>query len=109
MTITKATVKKRARRESDILKWAAERGIMDNSTAYAQYGKMEEEFMEVGEALENRDKDELRKELGDLYVTAVMVANLYGLTMAECIDAAYDKIKDRKGYLNSDGVFVKEE
>ena len=108
MTITKATVKKRARRESDILKWAAERGIMDNSTAYAQYGKMEEEFMEVGEALENRDKDELRKELGDLYVTAVMVANLYGLTMAECIDAAYEKIKDRKGYLNADGVFVKE-
>ena len=109
MTIVKSSVKKRARRESDIVRWATDRGIMDNSTAYAQYGKMEEEFFEVGEALENRDKDELRLEIGDLYVTAVMVANLYGLTMAECIDAAYEKIKDRKGYLTEEGIFVKEE
>jgi hypothetical protein len=33
----------------------------------------------------------------------------YGLDFVDCVEHAYDQIKDRKGYLRSDGVFVKEE
>lgn len=36
------------------------------------------------------------------------LAKSYGLTLVECVDAAYEQIKDRKGYLREDGVFVKE-
>jgi len=30
------------------------------------------------------------------------------LDLVECLKGAYDEIKHRKGYLNSDGIFVKE-
>jgi hypothetical protein len=33
----------------------------------------------------------------------------YGLDFVDCVEHAYDQIKDRKGYLRSDGVFIKEE
>lgn len=36
------------------------------------------------------------------------IAKTYGLTLEECVDSAYEQIKDRKGYLREDGVFVKE-
>ena len=33
----------------------------------------------------------------------------YGLDFVGCVEHAYDQIRNRKGYLRSDGVFVKEE
>jgi hypothetical protein len=33
----------------------------------------------------------------------------YGLDFVDCVEHAYSIIKDRKGYLRSDGVFIKEE
>lgn len=36
------------------------------------------------------------------------IAKTYDLTLEECVDSAYEQIKDRKGYLREDGVFVKE-
>jgi hypothetical protein len=33
----------------------------------------------------------------------------YGLGFVDCVEHAYSIIKDRKGYLRSDGVFIKEE
>ena len=36
------------------------------------------------------------------------IAEKYGSTLRECVQQAYDEIRDRKGYLNADGVFVKE-
>lgn len=52
--------------------------------------------------------------LVDLYsgkcVTALsMLAEIHGLTLHECVEHAYNEIKDRKGYLNESGVFIKEE
>ena len=32
----------------------------------------------------------------------------YGIEMDECINQAYDEIKDRKGYLTPEGTFIKE-
>jgi NTP pyrophosphatase (non-canonical NTP hydrolase) len=36
------------------------------------------------------------------------IALSYDLRLEECVEAAYEQIKDRKGYLREDGVFVKE-
>jgi hypothetical protein len=36
------------------------------------------------------------------------IAEEYGLDFTDCVEQAYNEIKDRKGYLRSDGVFVKE-
>lgn len=37
------------------------------------------------------------------------IAKNHGLTLQECVEHAYNEIKDRKGYLNEHGVFIKEE
>jgi hypothetical protein len=37
------------------------------------------------------------------------IAEEYYLDFVSCVEQAYDQIKNRKGYLRSDGVFVKEE
>jgi hypothetical protein len=36
-----------------------------------------------------------------------VIAEDYGFTLVECVEHAYDQIKDRKGYLNKEGIFVK--
>lgn len=40
----------------------------------------------------------------ELYV----IANNHGLTLYQCLEHSYNQIKDRKGYLNEQGVFIKE-
>ncbi len=109
MTVKKVEVKRNYPREKDILQWSKDRGILDNSTPYAQYGKLEEEFYELGDGLENRSREEVKDAIGDMYVVMTNIAKMYGLTMNECVEAAWEEIKDRKGYLNGVGVFVKEE
>ena len=37
------------------------------------------------------------------------IASKNGLTLYQCVQHSYNQIKDRKGYLNEKGVFVKEE
>ena len=36
------------------------------------------------------------------------LANAYNTTLEECFSLAWDEIKDRKGFLNADGIFIKE-
>lgn len=36
------------------------------------------------------------------------IAEKHGYDFVECLELAYNEIKDRKGYLNAEGVFVKE-
>lgn len=37
-----------------------------------------------------------------------VIAGMYGFTLLECWESAYNEIKDRKGYLNEQGNFIKE-
>lgn len=37
-----------------------------------------------------------------------ILSSMYGFTLAECWESAYNEIKDRKGYLNEQGNFIKE-
>lgn len=90
-----------------VLNWAAERGIIQNGSAIAQLTKTEEEVAELREALENEDKDAMVDAYGDVLVTLIIGAEIAGLDLVDCLEAAYEEIKDRKGYLNEDGIFVK--
>lgn len=53
--------------------------------------------------------DNLADAIGDIFVTLVMVAGCAKLDINACVAQAYEAIKDCKGYLRPDGVFVKEE
>ena len=93
--------------EEKVLDWAAERGIVQNGSAIAQLVKTEEEVAELREALENEDKDAMVDAYGDVLVTLIIGAEIAGLDIVDCLEAAYEEIKDRTGYLNEDGIFVK--
>jgi len=109
MNVEVKSVKKRYSRDKDIIQWATDRNIMKNGNRYSQCEKLEEEFMELCEALEAREEEDVKDAIGDMYVVMTLIAEFSGLTIPECVEHAYDTIKDRKGYLNEDGVFVKEE
>ena len=52
--------------------------------------------------------EELADGIGDTIVVLAQLCAMTGLNMRTCLQGAYDTIKDRKGFLNADGVFVKE-
>ena len=70
--------------------------------------KLAEEFGEVGRAIIKDDLPEIRDGLGDMFVVMVNLAHLADMTLEECIEAAWNEIKDRKGSMKG-GSFVKEE
>ena len=92
-----------------ILDWAAERDILTNSSPIAQLTKTEEEVAELREAIENDDRAAMIDGVGDVLVTILICAEIAGLDPVDCLASAYDEIKDRKGRLNEDGIFVKEQ
>jgi NTP pyrophosphatase (non-canonical NTP hydrolase) len=92
-----------------IREWHNERLITVNGNTETQLLKLMEELGELTAAVIRNDKNEVMDAIGDMYVVLVAVAELEGTKIEECIDSAYDEIKDRRGYLNEQGVFIKEE
>ena len=95
--------------EQNIKQWLEDRQITTNSTSQAQFIKTVEETGELAAGLARNDKAMIEDAIGDVIVTLIAVATLEGTTIEHCMKLAYDEIKDRKGYLNEDGIFIKEE
>lgn len=94
--------------EALVLEWARKRQIIPNSTASAQAIKTLEELAELQKALSKQDLFEAGDAYGDILVTLIIGAELAGLSLSVCLEEAYNIIKDRRGYLTPDGIFVKE-
>jgi NTP pyrophosphatase (non-canonical NTP hydrolase) len=94
--------------EIKVIQWGEARGIVQNSTAYAQALKSQEELNELFEAIENKDVAAMKDAYGDILVTLIMGCACADLDLVECLNGAYDEIKNRKGYLNKEGIFIKE-
>ena len=97
-----------ANTEIAVIQWGEARGIVQNSTPFAQALKTKEELDELFEAIENKDVAAMKDAYGDILVTLIMGCACADLDLVECLKGAYDEIKHRKGYLNKDGIFVKE-
>ena len=93
--------------EMKVVQWGEARGIVQNSTPYAQAQKTQEELYELVEAIEDGDREAMADAYGDILVTLVMGCATADLDLVTCFKGAYNEIKDRKGHLNKDGVFVK--
>ena len=103
-----------------IHQWGRERGIHQNGRLDSQAEKLVEEANETLEAARKLALhpavkeccmsrwDELRDGIGDTFVVLVQLCAISGIELEEAIDSAYLEIRDRKGFLNEDGVFVKE-
>lgn len=88
-----------------IAQWHRDRNLIDGSTDKDQYMKL---IQEAGELSDNICKGrDISDDIGDMMVVLINIATRNNLTITECLEAAYNDIKDRKGRM-VDGVFVKE-
>lgn len=94
--------------ELDVIRWAETRGIIDNSDSKTQLLKAFSEMGELSDAIIKRDRAGVIDGLGDVLVCLLVVAALEDLDLSYCLKSAYNEIKDRKGFLNKEGVFIKE-
>jgi NTP pyrophosphatase (non-canonical NTP hydrolase) len=95
-------------RELDVLRWAEARRILRYTSSTSQLLKTMSELGELADAILKKDTHKIRDGIGDVLVTLIIVAELEGMHLLECLDHAYDEIKDRTGMLNANGVFVKD-
>jgi NTP pyrophosphatase (non-canonical NTP hydrolase) len=95
--------------EMKVIQWGEARGIVQNSNPLAQYKKTREEVSELHEAISMNDRDAMKDAYGDILVTLIMGCACADIDLVECLGLAYNEIKDRKGYLTPDGIFVKEQ
>ena len=119
--------------ELRVIQWAKDRMILQNGKPIGQARKTLEE---AGELLEGMTQITLLREMekaipgladnpqfqsfklkahdasidaiGDTLVTLIVGAATIDVDVVTCLYSAYEQIKDRKGHLNADGVFVKE-
>ena len=87
--------------------WADNRGLYDKGDTKTQFCKLMEEAGELGRAILKNDDEEFVDAIGDMVVVLTNLAHLGGTTIEECIDSAYNEIKDRKGGMKN-GTFVKD-
>jgi len=92
----------------NVVQWAKDRQIIPNSTPAAQLLKTVSELGELADATAKHDHEEIIDGIGDVLVTLVIFAELQGLSIVECLACAYQTIRDRRGTLTAEGVFVKE-
>lgn len=108
--------------QEKVLDWADGKNLLQPRNYGKQFKKFIEEVFEFKAELDNLEfcstiselqysdsiKDNIKMEFGDVFVTLIILAKQLNLNINECLEMAYDKIKDRKGK-TIDGQFIKEE
>ena len=106
---TNGTVHSKPAKENrfDLIRtWATERGLYKGGDTKTQFCKLMEEGGELGRAILKKDQEDFVDAIGDMVVVLTNLAHLGGTTIEECIDSAYNEIKNRKGKMVN-GTFVK--
>lgn len=86
--------------------WSIDRQIIQNGNRETQCLKL---VSEMGELADNIAKGrDVYDDIGDCLVVLNNLALMHDTTLEQCLAHAYNDIKDRKGYMNDKGVFIKE-
>lgn len=97
-----------AKLEMQIIQWSEARKIIPNSTPSTQLLKAFSEMGELADATIKNDRAGIADGVGDVMVCLISYCALQDINLVECMKVAYTQIKDRKGSLLPNGVFVKE-
>ena len=89
-----------------IREWANERGLYDKGDPKTQTLKLIEEAGEICRAILKKDTPEIIDGIGDCVVVLTNLAELVGEPIENCIEKAYNEIKNRKGKMVN-GTFKK--
>jgi len=93
--------------EMKIIQWSEARKIIPNSTAEVQLLKAMSEMGELADATIKNDKEAIVDSVGDVMVCLINYCALQDIHLVDCMEIAYDQIKNRKGTLLPNGVFQK--
>jgi uncharacterized protein YabN with tetrapyrrole methylase and pyrophosphatase domain len=88
-----------------VLTWHYDRNLIGGSTDTIQFDKLDEEVEELYHSILNGNP--IKDDIGDIMVVLINIAERNNTTIQECLEVAYEDIKDRKGKM-VDGIFVKE-
>lgn len=99
-----------------VLSWADDKDLLHTVNAGKQFMKVVEEvfefktYMDIVCYLDNNEHTfhDMELEMGDIFVTLIILCEQIGIDPVECLSMAYEKIKNRKGK-TINGCFIKEE
>lgn len=107
-----------------VLEWADDKDLLHSENADVQFGKFIEEVFEFKFEMENYknyQKDfehikmpgafyrrKVKDEMGDIFVTLIILCEDLGIDPVHCLEMAYEKISKRHGR-TINGTFVKSE
>jgi len=86
------------------IQWHHDRNLIDGSTDAAQHTKLVEEVKELETNI--LLSQPVADDIGDILVVLINIATRNNLSLSECLQVAYNDIKDRKGKMVN-GIFVK--
>ena len=98
------------------LEWAEDKDLLHVENADKQFMKFIEEVFEFKTEFDDKqrfapdciDINNLKLEMGDIFVTLIILCEQIGIDPEECLSMAYEKISKRKGR-TINGQFIKEE
>lgn len=90
-----------------VIQWAENRNMISPKNTSRQYMKVSEELGEIAEGINKNNREQVEDSLGDILVTLIILAQDLNFDLLDCLNSAYNVIKDRKGK-TINGVFVKE-
>jgi len=93
--------------EIEIIRWAEARRIIPNSTPGTQLLKAMSEMGELADATIKDNREDIVDSVGDVMVCLIIYCAVQDINLVDCMEVAYDSIKNRKGILRENGVFVK--
>jgi NTP pyrophosphatase (non-canonical NTP hydrolase) len=94
--------------EIRIIQWAEARKIIPNSNPESQLLKAVSEIGELADATIKNDKEAIVDAVGDVMVCLINYCALQDINLVNCMEVAYDQIKNRRGSLLPNGVFKKD-
>jgi len=93
--------------EMKIIQWAEARLIIPNAKPHTQLMKAVSEMGELCDAELKGNMPMIKDGVGDVLVCLINYCALKDINLVNCIEEAYNQIKDRKGITLPDGTFVK--
>lgn len=102
-----------------VLEWAYSHDLLHKKNAEKQFLKFIEEVFEFKSELDHVERidheklkeiyiQDMKLEMGDIFVTLIILCKQIGISPENCLEMAYKKIKDRNGK-TINGTFVKSE
>ena len=94
--------------EIEVIRWAEARRIIPNAKPYTQLLKAFSEMGELADAELQNNTFHIKDGIGDVMVCLINYCALKDISLVQCLEGAYQEIKDRKGTLMPNGVFIKQ-